>query len=839
MFSSVIGLVACGGGGGGGGGGASYVRPESSPPIVPPVSPPTGPTGPTYLHSTVPYATPQLVDTITPMNSQYNPEWLGRTYTANISGSNSNDVIVAGGASNPTGNVIGVNDPNKIANFPTSNIGMLSWKNGNLVDTTAQWFPNNSNIILASPSIKFASFNNNGLTDMVVAPGTDVNGLYGPAYVYFNRGTYFNRYTIPLNNVYAHDVAVGDLFGSGYKDIVFTDFGPNTTIAVNNKNSTFTTYTQAPGSCVICGESSIAVGDFLNNKTVTMVATDTDLQHNTALYSFSINAGTGYATFNRLSTLPTPIFEQAQWATIAPNGSHNMRVLPFDFVGNGITDVLVMSSPQAVNGTWPTYSALQFLKNDGNGNFTDVTNDILVGYNNKSAPTYNINFIDLLGNGQKDIVLGSAADFNNGAGQILIKASNGQYVSSYANILSDFASQTLAIQKANTPNAFVPNGNHDVNIIKDPTGNLYLITYIDYYDNTNTQKLGVYLSKIGPQGVTSPVDVATAIKNQWPWMSPAQVNTVLANTAGAYLNGAIIDPEAALNPVGGLNISTAKGMSAITGYITGVNFGADTTVTAMDSLNRSFSINLQPLIQQQAQNSFNMDSEHIDQYDLTSHTEYLINGAVNTYGSFRVGTETRNMYNTLGSDASVGPTLSSIRNYTVGVPRLWSNGNWSAGAQYTTLNYNPWLSFGGAWGMVTQTGNLDTAVRYNHSNGFTAVVGTTYTTTQLMPGLVNKVNDIYGVWAETGYRSGNFGVYAGVKPVVVSGSIQANLPTGIDNAGNMQYTGRSLAIQNQTTGYARALWTADLNKHTAYRVSGTAMTNGQYRLMNELRFTFD
>ena len=125
-------------------------------------------------------------------------------------------------------------------------------------------------------------------------------------------------------------------------------------------------------------------------------------------------------------------------------------------------------------------------------------------------------------------------------------------------------------------------------------------------------------------------------------------------------------------------------------------------------------------------------------------------------------------------------------------------------------------------------------------SGFTAVVGGTYTTTNITPGLITKVNDIYGVWGEAGYRwQNNVGVYAGVKPMVVSGNVQANLPSGVDNSGNIMYTGKTLALQNQTTGYLRALWTTDIDKHMTYRISGTAMTNGQSRIMNELRYNFD
>ena len=71
-----------------------------------------------------------------------------------------------------------------------------------------------------------------------------------------------------------------------------------------------------------------------------------------------------------------------------------------------------------------------------------------------------------------------------------------------------------------------------------------------------------------------------------------------------------------------------------------------------------------------------------------------------------------------------------------------------------------------------------------------------------------------------------------------SGNATANLPTGVDNNGNTVWTRKNLAIQNQSIGYARALWNTDFNKNVSYRISGTVMTNNQYRLMNEFWITF-
>jgi hypothetical protein len=91
-------------------------------------------------------------------------------------------------------------------------------------------------------------------------------------------------------------------------------------------------------------------------------------------------------------------------------------------------------------------------------------------------------------------------------------------------------------------------------------------------------------------------------------------------------------------------------------------------------------------------------------------------------------------------------------------------------------------------------------------------------------------------------REGDTGFYAGVKPVVLSGSVEARLPTSIDNQGNIQYTNKTLMIQNQVTPYVRALYTKMINHRTQYKFSAmSTVTNGdnQYRIMHEFKYLFD
>jgi hypothetical protein len=139
---------------------------------------------------------------------------------------------------------------------------------------------------------------------------------------------------------------------------------------------------------------------------------------------------------------------------------------------------------------------------------------------------------------------------------------------------------------------------------------------------------------------------------------------------------------------------------------------------------------------------------------------------------------------------------------------------------------------------------MDNVVTYRN-RGFSTQASLMHVSTNITPGLITKVNNMWGGWAETGYRfgdvrrEGNLGLYAGIKPVVLSGSVDAKLPTSVDNSGNVVYTNKNIAVQNQTTGYLRALYTNQLTKKTQLRLSAVSTTTGQYRAMTELKFWID
>lgn len=842
--STIFLLSACAGGGGGGGGANNPGTPSAGIPSSGPSLPTPSGGGGGGGASTTPlsYGTPVKVATIDPLVNVAGTgyKWaVADTFTADITG-NGQDLIIAGRMTQPT--TSGDWGPNRIS--------MLSWENGTMVDKTAQWFPDNSNIILGTePSVKFADFFKSGKTDMFVAPSTDSTN-YGPAYVFTNTGSRFNRQSIDIGNVWSHDSAIADLDGDTFKDIIVTDYGPKTTMIINDQVSSFIPMYDRRGSAgdLKYGGSGIAVADFLQNGRNQLIITDNTCgtsnpscgSSTTKMYTWTVDKVNRDVTYTYHSDLPGSRFNLPKWASHGFAGSHAVRAAAFDFNDDRIPDTIIFSMPVAGPTTTSTkYSEIQFLANNGTGRFTDVTDTTLVGYNTNTYTTYNPKFIDLNGDGRTDILV-SGHDYTgkNDSVQFLLKSSDGKYVAAYQNILTNFATDANKLQ--NTENS----GN-TVNMVKGPDGKLYLVTASSFINSSGDRNLAIYMSPLGSQSTMTAKIATDLIKTAWPYMTEQQVANTLRTTSLSLTTSAgtgyLINPDAILSPYGSLGFNSQKGMLPISGFLSGVNIG-DGKAIAMDSLGRSFNLNISQMTNANAPNAFMMNTAHIDEHQLSSHAEYLVGGPVYNLDGIRVGADQKS---TFANDTQLlGRNPGQIpQQYTVGVPNVYQNGKVSFGVQYTSLNSSPWLAMGGAWGQINNTGILDHVMTYR-DGGFSVQNGLMYTSTNITPGLVINITPITSAWSEAGYRFtrdgfGDIGFYAGVKPYVLSGSVEANIPTAVDNQGNTVYSKRNLAVQNPVTSYARVLYTNRIDKKTMYRFSAMATQTGQYRFMHELRFWID
>ena len=850
-------LTACGGGGGGGGGGGSnpsYIKPDN-----PYYSSGTlsnyGFTSGT--RTTVPYATPTKVSEFNPYTSDSTKTAVSQQYVVNdLTGNGADSMIVAGRMSQPATSSEWINN----------SIQLFTWKNGSFVNDTATWFTAGSNSILGTdPNIQFADFFKSGRTDMLVSSSTDMN-YYGPtgssqAWLFKNTGSQFTRSTIELGaQVWGHGTTIADLTKTGWQDAIITDYGPNTTFLMNNRVNGFTVYQARGNNDLFWGTSSIAAADFLNNGSTQLVATDSRAcvgatgwngcgSSTTKMYTWDIDPATNKLSINWAKDLPAPILG---------NSSHNYLVINYDFNASGNQSLILFSSPGTSGGV--KQSAIQFLQNDGSGNFTDVTTTMLKGYNTNTYGTYRPQFVDL-GNGLKSMIV-SGTDWSgaNSSTQFLIKQSaSGPYVAAFQNIITDFASQANLI-------AGSVNVGNQVAVVKDSSKNLYLVSTLQYQaDATSPVRMATYLSLVGANINTTTAQAAfNAVKATWPWMSPAQVNQVLAQTSSSYMTdagtGLVLNPDKLLSPVGALNIATKSGvipLSGLTGGVSGVNMSGLNQMQAFDSTGRNYNLNF-GTTSSVGPNSFTFNTEHIDQYNLTSHTEYMLNGNTNTVYNqqgmaMRLGAETRNQFNTIGppplpkefgDQSAQGMYIGVPRptQWSFGLPEMYKRGDFSTGIQFTSLNTNPWLNFTGSFGSVNNSSTIEQVMTYRKDR-FSMQGAVMMTTTNFKSGIITDVSPIMAAWAETGYRYnevgfGDLGVYVGVKPVVLSGNITATMPTSVDNAGNIVYTNTKMGVVSQTTPYVRALYTGIIDRNNAYRLSGMTTQTGQYRAMAEYRYTF-
>lgn len=808
--STVFLLSACAGGGGGAN------NPGNS-------SSPTQGSGPS-LTTTVPYATPVRVGSVTPINSSVYEYDSSAMYSENLT-STGESLITAGRSSTTNG-----------GSYPTYNLNVFDWENGQLVNKTSQWFAGSTNVILGTePSVKFGDFNGDGKRDMYVSPNTDNGGIVGSGWLFLNNGSSFSRVELNLG-VNGHDSAVYDINGDGVDDI----FTTGSRVTFGSRTNNFTTHTVS-GQNYGGSAGSVAIADFMSTGGSSIILTDQNSFQSggTKLYSWSMSDGgrpTLDVELNLISTLPASRFFLPKWASNGFSGSHDYRSLAFDFDNSGRTSAVIFSRPVMADGSWPDYSEIQFLKNQGGGTFIDVTDTTLVGYDTKTSANYNPKLVDVNSDGLTDIVLASTGWGSTTGAQVLIHTKEHKYVASYSTVIDAFVGQSLALEKA--INASAQGGANGIVFVKGPDESMYLATAISYSGN-GTQQKAIYLSKLGTTTTTTQATVSS-IKQVWPWMSDAQVNTVLAASSTNYFGFNLLDTSKVFQPVGDLSVPIAgKGLAPIRGYVMGLGLDNSDTVI-IDGAGRAFNTSFK-FMNVSGLNGFGYNTQHNDQHNLTSHAEYLVNGSPMTYGNMRIATENRNSFS--GNDQGMS-MLQKPTQYSIGIPEVYKNGKFSYGAQYTNLNSNPWMAFGGAWGSISNSGIMDNVVTYR-DGGFSTQASVMHVTTNIDPGLITKVNNMWGAWAETGYRfgdakrEGDLGLYAGIKPVVLSGSVEARLPTSVDNSGNVVYTNKTLAVQNQATGYMRALYTNQLTKQTQLRLSAVGTTDGQYRAMTEFRFWLD
>ena len=741
----------------------------------------------------VPYYTPVRVGTAVISDVVTTESAVAYSFNADLTNSGSDNVIVAGRSLD--------------AARADSKLSIYGWSNGALVDQTSQWLSGTDNVIGGTePDVEIGDFNGDGLIDLYIAPSTDSDVSRGdPGVVLINNGTSFSRTDINLGSVWAHDSVVYDFDGDGKSDIFNTEFGIGATLAISNGDGTFNIATNT--SSAFAGASSVAAADFLGNGTTSVIITDssTNDQESTKLLSYAVSGTT--LTMATESILPVPIFDRTEW----DNGSsvvssHVIRTLAFDFDDSGSSDAVLIT---AVNSNASLLnsasSAVQFLQNDGVGNFTDVTDTTLVDWDYSIAASYNPKLIDINGDGLTDIFLGAQTWDNTQSNTVaLMHTSDHKFVTSYANVFTAVQNQTFDMESL--INAGVSAGG-STNIIKGPDNTLYLVTLLNMTEN-GTQSKAVYLSKIGEQ-VASAQSTASAISASWPYLSDGTVNEILATTSTVVFGLNELNLDKIFSPIGSLGVSVNGVKQTFSGYLSGVNLEGVKPLL-FDDYNRSFAVNV-PTVSNN--NTWAAGPDNLDQ-----ETRSSVNLQYADIGGIKLGLDDATQSFTAGLGVKVGK---------------YSQLN----LQTTNLTYNPFLSMSGSWGEINSSSTVETSF-ITKQNGWIGKAGLMHTVSNITPGIVTKVSSINSVWAEGGYDFGNTKLFAGLFPKVIGGSVSLNMPASIDTYGKISYNNVEAKVTNPTTGYVRLSHSKKVTKQSNFTFNAMITSTGQTKAYGEFKVQF-
>lgn len=393
--------------------------------------------------------------------------WLGDAVSVDLNRDGVNELIVLGSKSQPS----------TIANWSDSYIQILGFNTGRLAIETSRWLPGDSNRVLGGLAGKITGdFNGDGYTDLWIGPSTDMRH-YGPGVVLFNQnGQSLRRVEVDIGDQWVHDVAIADFNRDGYDDIMPLGWGPDHRILFGRADGGFDII--ANGAQAAYG-AGIAAADFLGNGSITFVITDTETVNgsDTGLYSWGYDNG-GFR-LDRIATLPPERFNLPKWQTGQYDWDwipHSIRVLAHDFDRDRDPDAIVFTTYYDNNIGGHSWSEVQFLRNNGNANFTDVTDNVLVDYNHRTNLGISPRLVDINKDGRLDIWLtGGDGDGAEDTSRVLLSENNGTYREIMSSALAQFR-------------ADVGGETSFVHYMEDSQGRDYIVG-IEKYSNTGNNQV--------------------------------------------------------------------------------------------------------------------------------------------------------------------------------------------------------------------------------------------------------------------------------------------------------------------------------------------------------------
>lgn len=378
-------LTACGGGGGGGGGGSNQSNTASSDSVIGTIS-----------HNA------------------------GIDFSAKIT---------TGRFDNVSGKYIVVSGiylgPNNFGPTPNPDGPLRIYKvnsDGSGADVT-------SNILGASVTIPgnaiVADFNGDGIDDIVSlylkdypsGPGNGAPGFSGAGAIFLSRPGQVHSRTALNGTGWSHSNTVYDINGDGNLDII----NSQGKMWVNDGQGNFTfrdhDWNTNTSNGLWMNGSGVCAGDFNNIGRPQLVITDvmTGVASISDTVIFELDAQLIPTTAH---TLTVPVLDRA--TNVGSNEvSHDIACKTADLNNDGMLDIIVFSRPwdYARNGVWTEEGTVQVLINQGNWQFNDVTDSLMI---NSAIPIYHPTLVDFNNDGRLDLWDGSSTAYLNNGNSVFV-----------------------------------------------------------------------------------------------------------------------------------------------------------------------------------------------------------------------------------------------------------------------------------------------------------------------------------------------------------------------------------------------------------------------------------
>jgi len=346
----------------------------------------------------------------------------------------------------------------------------------------------------------------------------------------------------------------------------------------------------------------------------------------------------------------------------------------------------------------------------------------------------------------------------------------------------------------------------------------------------STYNDGSYKTMSGTSMAAPVVTGAVSIVHQlWPYMQGENIAQVLLQTADKTISGynvnthgqGLLDLDKATRPIGNLGISLTGRTGTTTPLsgtisVDGIESAVVSSVSAIDDFDRDFSVDLSSMV--------NNNTTSIEQLKHKRGQSWGIKYAnidTQEYNNFTIGTDNEDVY-------ALGYTHNFDKYLDLTIT-------------YSNSNESPWINMSGVWGEVTGSNTLDINATWSNDDAFWAQLGIMSTKTNISNGLVTDVSDVTSAYVVAGTTYNNFDIYGGIKPKVINGSVNLNVPTSVDRNGIMHYNPSTRRLNSSITpfiGVDRKFYLRENNDDVSLNTGVIADAKGNHSIGFAFEYKF-